>query len=40
MDQDVSYFSNYTKVFHYDEEIEMINSIKGILDKVNEKSGN
>tara|TARA_Y100000385_G_C12856463_1_gene535362 strand:- start:14 stop:592 length:579 start_codon:yes stop_codon:yes gene_type:complete len=40
MDQDVSYFSNYTKVFHYDEEIAMINSIKGILDKVNEKSGN
>ena len=40
MDQDVSYFSNYTKVFHYDEEIEIINSIKGILDKVNEKSSN
>ena len=40
MDQDVSYFSNYTKVFHYDEEIEIINSIKGILDKVDEKSSN
>jgi len=40
MDQDVSYFSNYTKVFHYDEEIEIINSIKRILDKVNEKSSN
>ena len=40
MDQNVSYFSNYTKVFHYDEEIEIINSIKGILDKVNEKSSN
>jgi len=40
MDQNVSYFSNYTKVFHYDEEIEIINYIKGILDKVNEKSSN
>ena len=40
MDQAKSYFSNYTKVFHYDEEIEIINSIKRILDKVNEKSSN
>ena len=36
----MSYFSNYTKVFHYDDEIEIINYIKGILDKVNEKSSN
>ena len=40
MDQNMSYFSNYTKVFHYDDEIEIINYIKGILDKVNEKSSN
>ena len=40
INQDVSYFSNYTKVFHYDEEIEIINYIKGVLDKVNEKSSN
>jgi|TARA_B110000444_G_C18525186_1_gene448519 hypothetical protein len=40
VDQGKSYFSNYTKVFHYDEEIEIINSIKRILDKVNEKSSN
>jgi len=32
-----SYFSNYTKVFHYDEEKEIINSIKNILDEIDEK---
>lgn len=40
MNKDLSYFSNYTKVFHYDEEIEIINSIKEILHKVDEKSSN
>jgi hypothetical protein len=40
MNQDISYFSNYTKVFHYDEEMKIINSIKEILEKVDEKSSN
>ena len=40
VDQDKSYFSNYTKVFHYDEEISIINSIKEKLKAVNEKSSN
>jgi len=39
-DNDISYFSNYTKVFHYEEETKIINSIKEILDKINEKSSN
>ena len=40
IDKDKSYFSNYTKVFHYDEEISIINSIKEKLKATNEKSGN
>lgn len=40
IDQNVSYFSNYTKVFHYDEEIKAINDIKEILGRINEKSSN
>lgn len=40
IDKDKSYFSNYTKVFHYDEEKSIINSIKEKLRTINEKSGN
>jgi len=32
-----SYFSNYTKVFHYDDEQKIINDIYRILDKIDEK---
>ena len=39
-DKDKSYFSNYTKVFHYDEEISIINCIKGTLKKIHEESSN
>ena len=35
-----SYFSNYTKVFHYEEEIEFINKIEQKLKSLNEKSCN
>ena len=37
---DISYFSNYSKVFHYDEEIKIINSIKNILNEIDEKFSN
>lgn len=37
LSDDISYFSNYTKVFHYEEEIEIINSIKEILKEVDAK---
>jgi hypothetical protein len=37
LSDDISYFSNYTKVFHYEEEIELINSIKDTLKEINEK---
>ena len=32
-----SYFSNYTKVFHYDDERKVINSIKDTLKEIDEK---
>ena len=35
--KDISYFSNYTKVFHYDDEIKIINEINSILKEVDEK---
>ena len=35
--KDLSYFSNYTKVFHYEEEIKVINEINAILKEVDEK---
>ncbi len=35
--KDLSYFSNYTKVFHYDDEIKVINEINSILKEVDEK---
>lgn len=37
MDSDLSYYSNYTKVFHYEEETEVINSIYDILKEIDEK---
>ena len=37
LDEKLSYFSNYSKVFHYDEEKEVINSIYDILKEVDEK---
>lgn len=37
VDKDISYFSNYTKVFHYEEEIEVINKIYDVLKEVDEK---
>ena len=37
LDEKISYFSNYSKVFHYDEEKEVINSIYNILKEVDEK---
>jgi len=38
-DNNISYFSNYTKVFHYEEEKKMISSINDILKEVDEKFG-
>jgi len=35
--KDISYFSNYTKVFHYEDEIKVINEINNILKEVDEK---
>ena len=40
VDHDKSYFSNYTKVFHYDEEQKIISEIDSILNNINEKSSN
>ena len=40
VDHDKSYFSNYTKVFHYDEEQKIISEIESILNNINEKSSN
>lgn len=40
VNQQKSYFSNYTKVFHYDEEITLINEIEDKLKSLNEKSNN
>jgi len=40
VDHDKSYFSNYTKVFHYDEEQKIISDIDSILNNINEKSSN
>lgn len=37
MDNELSYFSNYTKVFHYEEEKEVINDIYDILKEIDEK---
>ena len=37
LDESISYFSNYTKVFHYEEEIKSINSIYDVLKEVDEK---
>jgi len=34
---DISYFSNYSKVFHYDDQIKAINDIKKQLKEVDEK---
>jgi hypothetical protein len=40
IDVSKSYFSNYTKVFHYEEEIELINKIEEKLESFDEKSYN
>ena len=40
VDHEKSYFSNYTKVFHYDEEQKIISEIESILNNINEKSSN
>jgi|TARA_Y100000310_G_C20352872_1_gene655233 hypothetical protein len=40
IDHDKSYFSNYTKVFHYDEEQKIISELESILNNINEKSSN
>ena len=40
IDHDKSYFSNYTKVFHYDEERKIISELESILNNINEKSSN
>ncbi len=37
VDNELSYFSNYTKVFHYEEEKEVINDIYDILKEIDEK---
>ena len=37
---DISYFSNYSKVFHYEEEKKIINYIKDKLKEVDEKFSN
>ena len=39
-DSNVSYFSNYTKVFHYDGEKKIINKIKKHLRDIDEKFSN
>jgi hypothetical protein len=39
-DDAVSYFSNYTKVFHYEGEKKIINEVKKHLRNINEKFGN
>ena len=36
IDHDKSYFSNYTKVFHYDEEQKIISELESILNNINE----
>ena len=40
VDHDKSYFSNYTKVFHYDDEQKIISEIESVLNNINEKSSN
>ena len=40
IDHDKSYFSNYTKVFHYNDEQKIISEIESILNNINEKSSN
>ena len=40
VDHDKSYFSNYTKVFHYDDEQKIISEIDSILNNIDEKSSN
>ena len=37
MDNKISYFSNFTKVFHYEEEKEVIDDIYNILKEIDEK---
>ena len=37
LSDEFSYFSNYTKVFHYDDERKVINSIKDTLKEIDEK---
>ena len=37
LQKDVSYFSNSSAVFHYEEETKVINEIKNILKEVDEK---
>ncbi len=37
LSSEFSYFSNYTKVFHYDDERKVINSIKDTLKEIDEK---
>ena len=37
---DKSYFSNYTKVFHYNDEQKIISEIESVLNNINEKSSN
>lgn len=39
IDSEKSYFSNYTKVFHYDEELILIEEIKNILNETKKLSG-
>ena len=40
VDHDKSYFSNYTKVFHYNDEQKIISEIESVLNNINEKSSN
>ena len=40
IDHDKSYFSNYTKVFHYDDEQKIISEMESILNNINEKFSN
>ena len=40
VDHDKSYFSNYTKVFHYDDEQKIISEMESILNNIDEKSSN
>ena len=37
IDQTKSYFSNYTKTFHYEGEKKIINEITGLLKEIDEK---